>query len=62
MAKEQLSAALSHRMELEKSNYSYTDRSFHDVNAVRRFHSDKPAPVWRPSFAKDIEDPDQITF
>lgn len=55
MAKEQLSAALSARMEREKADRTYTDRSFHSDMAIRRFGSDKTAPVWRPNFAKDID-------
>ena len=37
MAKEQLSPALSARMEQEKKTHSYTDFSFHDEAAIRRF-------------------------
>ncbi len=55
MAKERLSATLSEQMEQEKSTHSYTDRSCADRAAIRRFPSDKPAPVWRPEFAKDID-------
>ena len=55
MAKEQLSAALSARMEYEKANHAFFDRSFPDNMAIRRFGSDKAAPVWRPNFAKDID-------
>ena len=55
MAKEQLSAALSARMEQEKANRTYVDLSFHDNMAIRRFGSDKASPVWRPKFAKDID-------
>ena len=55
MAKEQLSAALSARMEQEKDLRTYTDFSFHDSDALRRHSNDKPAPVWRPKFAKDID-------
>lgn len=55
MAKEQLSSGLSLRMEQEQVDRSFTDRSFHDVNALRRLHNDKKAPVWRPNFAKDID-------
>ena len=55
MAKEQLSSGLSLRMEQEQADRSFTDRSFHDVNALRRLHNDKKAPVWRPNFAKDID-------
>ena len=55
MAKEQLSADLSARMEYEKANHAYFDRSFPDDMAIRRHCNDKPAPVWRPRFAKDID-------
>lgn len=55
MAKEQLSAALSARMEQEKADRTYIDLSFHDHMAIRRHNSDKPSPVWRPKFAKDID-------
>ena len=55
MAKEQLSAALAARMEQEKADRSYIDRSFPDAQAIRRFGGDRPAPVWRPKFAKDID-------
>ena len=55
MAKEQLSAALSARMEQEKANRTYTDRAFRDEMALRRHSNDKPTPVWRPKFAKDID-------
>ena len=55
MAKEQLSPALSQRMEQEKKTHSYTDFSFHDEDAVRRYATGKPDTVWRPAFAKDID-------
>ena len=55
MAKEQLSAALSARMEREKNDRTYLDFSFRDNMALRRHSNDKPAPVWRPKFAKDID-------
>ena len=55
MAKEQLSAALSARMEQERLERSFTDFSFPDHNALRRHSNGKPAPVWRPNFAKDID-------
>ena len=55
MAKEQLSDALSARMEYEKANRAFFDRSFPDSMAIRRFGGDKAAPVWRPNFAKDID-------
>jgi len=55
MAKEQLSEALSDRMEQEKENRTFIDRSFPDPKAIRRHSNDKPTPVWRPKFAKDID-------
>ena len=55
MAKEQLSSALSQRMEQEKKTHTYTDFSFHDEAALRRFDTGKPDTVWRPAFAKDID-------
>ena len=55
MAKEQLSNPLSERMEREKSEHSYTDRSCLDHMAIRRHGNDKPASVWRPKFAEDID-------
>ena len=55
MAKEQLSAALSAQMEQEKANRTYIDRAFRDEMALRRHSNDKPTPVWRPKFAKDID-------
>ena len=55
MAKEQLSPALSQRVEHEKKTHSYTDFSFHDSAAVRRYPTAKPDTVWRPAFAKDID-------
>ena len=55
MAKEQLSAALAARMEREKADRSFFDRSFPDELAIRRYNNDKPAPVWRPKFSKDID-------
>ena len=55
MAKEQLSEQLSERMEQEKQNHSYIDRAFHDETAIRRYGVNKPSPVWRPKFAKDID-------
>ena len=55
MAKEQLSYELSVRMEQEKTNRTFTDFSCHDSMAIRRLGGDKPAPVWRPKFAKDID-------
>ncbi len=55
MAKEQLSDALAARMEREKADRTFFDRSFPDEMAIRRYNNDKPAPVWRPKFAKDID-------
>ena len=55
MAKERLSPELSARMELEKTERSYADLAFHDHMAIRRHSNDKPTPVWRPKFAKDID-------
>ena len=55
MAKERLSPALSQRMEQEKKTHSYTDFSFPDEAAVRRYATGKPDTVWRPAFAKDID-------
>ena len=46
MAKEQLSAALSARMEQEKANRTYTDRAFRDEMALRRHSNDKPLMVF----------------
>ena len=55
MAKEQLSNILSAMMAQEKENRSFADHSCHDSMAIRRYTSDKPAQVWRPSFSKDID-------
>ncbi len=55
MAKEQLSQDLSARMEVEKANHCHIDRSCPDHMALRRHSNDKPAQVWRPKFAKDID-------
>ena len=55
MAKERLSDAISERIEYEKRSRSFADRSFPDNMAVRRHSNMKPAPVWRPKFAKDID-------
>ena len=55
MAKVQLSSGLSARMEQEKALRSFTDFSCSDSMALRRHSNDKPAPVWRPKFAKDID-------
>ncbi len=55
MAKESLSQALSEQIEREKLERSYTDLAFPDTMAIRRHSNDKPTPVWRPKFAKDID-------
>ena len=55
MAKEQLSAELSAMIEQEQRSRSYWDMSFHDEDAIRRHSNHRPAPVWRPRFAKDID-------
>ncbi len=55
MAKEQLSDALSARMEQEKADRTYADHAFPDQMATRRYSNLKPTPVWRPKFAKDID-------
>lgn len=55
MAKEQLSSELSLRMEEEQAQRTFVDRSFHDKDAIRRHSNDRPVPVWRPKFAKDID-------
>ncbi len=55
MAKERLSNELSNRIDLEQHSGNYTDRSFPDAQAIRRHSNDRPTPVWRPKFAKDID-------
>ena len=55
MAKEQLSDALSARIEQEQRQRTYTDRAFQDHMAIRRLSNRRPAPVWRHNFAKDID-------
>ena len=55
MPKEQLSTALSQRIESEKNNRSYTDRSCQDSMVIRRKAGGSTASVWRPNFAKDID-------
>ncbi len=55
MAKEILSQALSEQIEREKTERTYLDLAFHDSMAIRRHSNDKPTPVWRPKFAKDID-------
>ncbi len=55
MAKERLSEELSSRMEREQRQRTYTDRAFREKDALRRHSNDRPTPVWRPKFAKDID-------
>ncbi len=55
MAKERLSDALSRRIDQEQHSGTYTDRAFPDAAAIRRHSNDRPTPVWRPKFAKDID-------
>ena len=55
MAKQQLSPELSAKIEQEQRNRSYWDMSFHDADAIRRYGNNRPTPVWRPRFAKDID-------
>ena len=55
MAKQQLSPELSAKIEQDQRNRSYWDMSFQDADALRRHSNNKPAPVWRPRFAKDID-------
>ena len=55
MAKEQLSAQLNARIEEEQSQRTFVDRACPDSAALRRQNNRKPAPVWRPNFAKDID-------
>ena len=55
MAKEQLSAELATHIEREQAARSYIDRSFPDNMVIRRHDEDKPAQIWRPNFAKDID-------
>ena len=55
MAKEQLSAELATHIEWEQAARSYIDRSFPDNMVIRRHDEDKPAQIWRPNFAKDID-------
>ena len=55
MAKEQLSAALSARMEQEKNGRSFIDVACHNDKAIRRQENNKPASVWRPQFSMDID-------
>ena len=55
MAKEQLSGALAIRMEQEKAERTYINRSCTDDMAIRRNAGDEPNQIWRPNFAKDID-------
>ncbi len=55
MAKEQLSQSLSARIEAEQHSRTFEDRAFPDAAAIRRHSNDRPTPVWRPKFAKDID-------
>ena len=55
MAKEMLSEELSARMEQDKRNRTYVDRSCPDEMAKRRYGNTTDTPVWRPRFAKDID-------
>ncbi len=55
MAKERLSDELSRRIDLEQHSGTYINRSFADADAIRRHSNDRPTPVWRPKFAKDID-------
>lgn len=55
MAKEKLSEDLSRQIEYDKTHRTYIDRAFPDNMALRRHSNDKPTPVWRPKFAKDID-------
>ncbi len=55
MAKEKLSDALSRQIDMEQHNRTYVDRAFRDAAAIRRHSNDRPTPVWRPKFAKDID-------
>ena len=54
MAKQRLSAELSHKIETEQANRTFVPRDFPDRDAFRR-HSNTHNPVWRPNFAKDID-------
>ncbi len=55
MGKEKLSEALSRRIEAEQHSGTYEKRAFPDAAAIRRHSNDRPVPVWRPKFAKDID-------
>ncbi len=55
MAKERLSDALSQRIDSEQHSGCFERRAFPDSAAIRRHSNDRPTPVWRPRFAKDID-------
>ncbi len=55
MAKEQLSEALSARMEQEKQQRSFIDCACPDDMAIRREDDGSSASVWRPNFSMDID-------
>ncbi len=55
MAKERLSTELSQRIDKEQHDRTYENRAFPDAMAIRRHSNDRPTPVWRPKFAKDID-------
>ncbi len=55
MAKEKLSEELSRRIDREQHTGTFENRAFADADAIRRHSNDRPTPVWRPKFAKDID-------
>ncbi len=55
MAKEQLSEALSVRMEQEKQQRNFIDRACADNMAIRRKGNGGAGSVWRPAFSVDID-------
>ncbi len=55
MAKERLSEELSRRIDTEQHSGGYVELAFPDAAAIRRHSNDRPTPVWRPKFAKDID-------
>lgn len=55
MAKEQLSTALSARMEQEKRQQSFVDRACADNMVIRREGDGGSGSVWRPAFSVDID-------
>ena len=55
MPKEQLSKALSARMEQEKRQRSYVDRACADNMFIRREGDGGAGSVWRPAFSVDID-------